>query len=386
MKRLRILNLPSTVGGHPTGLSKAFGQLGHHSEVWSLRSAPFGYASDKTIHKNSDSALAREVKRLSALSYVFRFDVVLFNFGTTLFAPQPLIADSLVSLGLPDNVLGRIAFRVGNLYLSGMQLVELSLLKLLRRKIVVQYQGDDARQADRFREMYGVNYAEISGQGSSAPARDALRRKQIRRLSRFADQTYVLNPDLLQVVPNSKFLPYAHFFGSNAPLKVRSRPLRVGHAPSHRGIKGTTQVIEAVKSLNESGTEIDLVLIEGKSNEEALTLYESLDLMVDQLVIGWYGGLAVESTSMGIPTLAYINERDLERLPKDFNQELAIVCTSPADLREEIQRLASLNDHDFLHMQERARGFSEKFHNPAQIALSILADIGSSRPSAKQSK
>ena len=93
---------------------------------------------------------------------------------------------------------------------------------------------------------------------------------------------------------------------------MEKRPLRIGHAPSDRKTKGTQLIIDALDSLNQSGYRFEFILIEGLSNEEARKKYETIDVLVDQLFAGWYGGLAVEAMALGKPVLVYLREEDFK--------------------------------------------------------------------------
>ena len=48
---------------------------------------------------------------------------------------------------------------------------------------------------------------------------------------------------------------------------------------------------------------------------EALGRLAAADLVVDQLVLGWYGAVAVEAMALGRPVLAYIREDEAEDNP-----------------------------------------------------------------------
>jgi hypothetical protein len=78
----------------------------------------------------------------------------------------------------------------------------------------------------------------------------------------------------------------------------------VTHAPNHRVVKGTKFVVESIQSLKSKGINVDLVLIEQKSNKEVIRiLAEVSDLHIDQLFFDGYGLNALESMSIGVPTI-----------------------------------------------------------------------------------
>lgn len=375
-RRLRVIHLPAIVGGNPPGISRALNEIGVKSEVWSSHKSVFGYQADRYLFRNSEPILLTEVRRLLALQYVFRCDVVFFNFGSTLFSPLISYADQGVA---PlKKIIMRPLIRVFNFYQVFMQSLELSLLGLLGRTIVVQYQGDDARQTDSFDKMYGIDIAELSGLRFDVSYFDRVKRKQIQTITRRASHVYALNPDLLNVLPqDSEFLPYSHVdLGDWLPFEsLNTGALKVGHAPSNRGTKGTQQIIEAVDQLKSEGVLLELILIEGLPNTEAKKIYQGLDVMIDQLHYGWYGGLATELMALGKPVACFVREGDLKWLPEDMRASLPILRISKETLVEDLRRICSLGRGSLQKLGAESRSYVEKFHNPKSIAVKILSDI-----------
>ncbi len=183
--------------------------------------------------------------------------------------------------------------------------IELYLLKLAGIKICVLPYGGDAYVYSRVRDknwLFGL----ISDYPFAA--------KQQIPISKRVD-FYIRESDI--------FLPGQMLFDGlgrsdwitpstlcvQEPDRVRARKtsddkLIVTHAPNHRAVKGTRFVIEAVDGLVKQGYKIELKLLERKTNEEVIrTLLEESDLHVDQLIFDGYGLNALESMSLGIPTV-----------------------------------------------------------------------------------
>jgi hypothetical protein len=372
-KQTKILHLPTTVGGNPQGLSHHLNLLDLKSETWAFQQNYFGYEANKVLTKNSDSLLLKEIKRLLALRYVFFYDVVFFNFGQTLFPQVSRPASANKSF------IRRVLLPLYRFYSHYMQNLELFLLTCLGRTLFVQYQGDDARQGDYLLVQFPINIAKQVEPGYYSADSDALKRKQIQRITSVCFKTYALNPDLLRVLPpGSEFLPYCHIsLESWNPhyTQLESRPLRIGHAPSHRGVKGTTLILDALDALKQKGFEFELVLIEGCSNAEAKERYKTLDILVDQLFAGWYGGLAVEAMALGKPVVVYLRDDDLKFIPSKMFAELPLIRATPDTIQSSIREILEMPRAKLLELAQRSRAYVERWHDPVNIAKRIKADI-----------
>ena len=145
----------------------------------------------------------------------------------------------------------------------------------------------------------------------------------------------------------------------------RSSPLRIFHAPNHRHIKGTEYFSSAVEDLRQAGYEIELVILERVPNEKVRETISTVDLVADQLIIGWYGMFAVEAMAMGKPVLCHIRA-DFEDF---FIQEgllepgeLPIIQCSPQNVKETLVQLIENRDQ-LISLGERSRNFVLKHHS-----------------------
>lgn len=372
-KKIKVLHLPSVVGGNAQGLSKHLKQIGVVSETWTLRQNYFGYVADKVISGYGDNLFWRELKRLLALRYIFKSDVVFFNYGQTLFQQLPK------SNNRNKGFLIWLLFPLYRHYARLMQNIEIFLLRVQKKVLLIQYQGDDARQGDYSLAHFSINIATQVEPGYYYHESDALKREQIQRLTAVCFKTYALNPDLLHVLPSgSEFLPYSHISledWSPCYTQMESRPLRIGHAPSHRGVKGTAFILAALDSLQRKGFDFELVLVEGLSNTEAKDLYKTIDVLVDQLFAGWYGGLAVEAMALGKPVLVYIRDEDLKLIPAKMAEELPCIQTSPDSIEASLREVLEMPRAKLLELAKRSRTYVEHWHNPIMIAKRIKRDI-----------
>ena len=332
-----ILHAPADVGGNAYGLSRAERELGLRSDVAVFSPGPFGYGFDFDLRAGIDHPLwVRFPRRAAFLRRALgEYDVFHFNFGLTFLQVRQL----------------------------GVILDELALVKRAGKTVLMTYQGCDVRPKAscpcRHPECFaGARYRQ--------PAAE--------RVLRRADRVFFLNPDLRHWLPGATFVPYA----SVDPREIQPVPasdgaeLVVAHAPTDRQVKGTRHVEEAVAELQREGLPIRLDLIEGVTRDEVLRRVAEADVVVDQVLIGWYGAFAVEAMALGRPVLAYIREGEPEDNP--FGAALPIVRTTAATLAGELRALAADRERR-LELGAAGRRFAEEHHDPRQIARTVLEGI-----------
>lgn len=324
------------------------------------------------LWKNNESFLIREIKRIAAIFMMpLRFNIVHYNFGTTLANPPFPYKPG-------EDFFHSLARRIYSFYTCLLQFVELLLLKFFRKPIFMHYQGDDARQGNYSLKNFEYSIASQVDDSYYNAASDTFKQKSIRRMAMFCSKIYALNPDLLHVLPGcAEFLPYSHIDLSEwTPVyPTRSNhPLRIGHAPSHRAVKGTNLIIDALNSLKEKGFSFELVLIEGLSNSEARKKYETVDVLVDQLFAGWYGGLAVEAMALGKPVLVYLREKDFKFIPKQMVKEFPFIQVCPETIQDGLEKVLKMSRDELINLAKLSRAYVEHWHDPLSIVSSIKSD------------
>jgi hypothetical protein len=152
-------------------------------------------------------------------------------------------------------------------------------------------------------------------------------------------------------------------------VTTREGPPVVVHAPSHRGIKGTRFVIDAVERLQRDGVEIDFRLVEGLPYPDARRAYDDADVLVDQLLVGWYGGLAVEFMALAKPVVCFLADEWTGRYaPAELMRDLPIVRAQPGDLHEVLRELLAGSRAELARLGLRGRTFVERWHDPVALA------------------
>ena len=143
------------------------------------------------------------------------------------------------------------------------------------------------------------------------------------------------------------------------------------HAPNHRNLKGTKFIIDAVDDLKKNGYSINLIVAEKKSNEEILLLINAADLIIDQLVIGWYAMFSIEAMAVKKPVMCYLRD-DLIHLYRVAGllaeQDPPLINTSPLTFKNDLRRI--LDDKSILSgYGERGYCYVERLHSTRSVGF-----------------
>lgn len=379
MKKSKILHIPATVGGNAQTINSQMKLLGIQSSSWALseNSMGLGKDADKFIYKETENFFVKEIKRFWSLKYIFLYRVVFFNFGSLLHTPFPFYRFN------KEEGINFLRLYLYSKYRYVMYRVEIGLLELLKVKVFVQYQGSDARQKDYCRSNFQVMLPEHARIYTLMDRlRDENKREQIKRFENFAKGIYSLNPDLMHVLPScTKFLPYCHidleiWKPVTCNISNYKEILKIGHAPSNRDVKGTDQILKVVKELQPAYSKrLSFQLIENVPYDEVMHAYQSIDILIDQIHIGWYGGLAVELMALGKPVLSYIREDDLKFIPPEMAENLPIVKTCPQTLKRNLISLIEMPYEELVELGKKSRQYVEKWHCPRKVVGQLIEEM-----------
>jgi hypothetical protein len=357
---MNVLHAPVNVGSQASSLATAENQArlegGCAGRSWSadFRHTPIVSAADhvsragKIFRGVSASKYAAPLRSFFyGLRNARKFDVLHLYFGRTM-----LLAGSLF---------------------PGWGQVDLPLWKAMKKRLFMTFQGCDAR----LRSVCAHESASACASGvcqviGCDELRDQKKRCATAILSKYCEKIFCLNPDLLQFVPGAEFLPYVNLGGSLLEPVEKSQSARpvIVHAPTDRAIKGTSFVEKASAELQATHAH-QLVLIENVPRREALRIYRTAHVVVDQLHVGWYGGFAVEGMALGLPVVAYLNLKHVQQIPGAMRNELPIVSATPETVAEVLAKLLD-NAKWRSELGEQGRRFVERWHHPVKIARRML--------------
>jgi glycosyltransferase involved in cell wall biosynthesis len=227
---------------------------------------------------------------------------------------------------LPDTDLFHFYF--GNTLIP--RRLQFPVLRVTRRKSVLHYLGSDIRGKSQEELVWGKR----------------------------ADAEIVGSWDAHRWVPTAHVVPppidLARYVAAPPPANER---VRIAHAPSNRAKKGTDAVIAACKELP-----VELDLIEGVKHDEARQRYTRADVIVDQLVVGWYGLFAIESMATGRPVITYLHDDAVALTESAYSVQVPIVNATKDTLVEKLRPLVE-SAQLRRELGERGRAYVERVHD-----------------------
>ena len=331
--RMRVLHAPTNPAGQATTISRAQRDLGIESDVLVFNKSVFAFDVDIDLKMDSRPWGTRTLsKKWNFLKCARRYDIFHFHYGRSL---------------LPKNL-------------------DLSLLRIMGKKTVMQYWGSDVIQID-VAKKYTLLSEETLKQVIPG-LNDEKQRKRIARMEKKVDASIVGDYSLLPFSPDSKVIRQALDLASFpfVGCEPKSGDVNIVHAPTNRLIKGTDEIIAAVERLKKDGHKVNLTMVENMPHSEAIEVFKKADIVIDDVLQGPYGLVAMECMALGKPVLGRIDEHFV-----DMYKDLPIVNSNPGNLYENLKMLV-LDSRMRLELGKRGRAYVEANHDAKMIARQFI--------------
>jgi glycosyltransferase involved in cell wall biosynthesis len=242
--------------------------------------------------------------------------------------------------------------------------LDLPFLKSRGKRIVYRGTGFDLRVRS---EHIARNPHNPFAHGYELDTDEELQRKYLAYLRDYVDLFIVQDPEMREYMPGARVVPRAIDLDSwpEAGIRPTGRPLVV-HAPSNTKVKGTAIIEAAVGELKQEGLSFDFKLVTGMQHSEAIDWYRRADVVVDQILLGWYGVVTIEALALGKPVIVYVRED----LYADFTPRIPIQNANPDTFKEALRDL--IVDFDARRkLSEDARSFVAEVHDARRVAASL---------------
>ena len=325
---MRIVLGPADPAGVGSALAGGLRARGHSVEVVTWVASPWGFRSDRVVGT-----------RIGAARFAFgrapRYDVMHVMGGRSWL----VYADIVVA-----RARGRLA--------------------------LIQYNGSDCRTSDIAKALHPARARIVD------PGRDREVRVHRRLGGRAARAAAVQDLELVDYLRDDFVRIYvAPFAIDMAAIEVARAasertprgPLRVLHAPSDRGIKGSDLIEEAVRAVSRDAS-IELVTVSGRPHEEVLAAVADSDLVVDQMNSETPGVLSAEAMALGKPVICEYAEGKLA----SFARPCPVVPATPETLQARLLELAS-DAGRRSELAEAGREYATRVHDPDAAAAAAEA-------------
>jgi hypothetical protein len=307
---LRVLHGMYEIAGQGMVLAQALRAVGCDARAFSYEIAWDGRRSDIVVDL---SRHANDLGRGLAMTGAFMrwgtwFDVFHLHFGTS-FLPRRL---------------------------------DVPLLKAIGKKVVFHFHGCEVRHRAHMLATHRLSTC-TECDPFCRPDHQA---KILAGAARLADLVLYSTLDLAESAPGAANLAlaidaarweaaaFAHPLPDPARRDGVNGPVVIAHAPTNPLIKGTRHVVDAVERLRAEFPRVELRVIDRQPWATMPQFLSGCDILVDQLMMGWYGLLAIEGMAESKAVIAYLRE-DFRSLRAD----LPVVSAEPATIYDVLRDL-----------------------------------------------
>jgi len=140
-----------------------------------------------------------------------------------------------------------------------------------------------------------------------------------------------------------------------------------------RNIKGSPFVLAAIERLKNEGHSVEYLLIDDKPSNQMRFYQAQADIVVEQLIYGWWGSTFVETSALSKPVVCYLRPAWKEFFFKKFPEytSLPVVEADTQSIYEVLKKLVT--DVSFRRQKaEESRRFAEMHFNPEQNIAELI--------------
>jgi hypothetical protein len=246
---------------------------------------------------------------------------------------------------------------------------EIKFLKSFGKKFMILYTGCDARIPELVQKYKWNTCKDCTNEykkfvGCEIPSKIELLNNDKNLFD------IILSPDECSGYFGNKYIT-TYFPVNISEYKIypvlKNTKLRILHAPTDEGYKGTRYINSVMQKLSENYS-FDFLIKKNLSLEELYSEIKISDLIIDQMLVGFYGLFAIESMAFGKPVICYIHPDIWEKIKIDC----PVINANPDSLYSVLENL-SLNPELLRDIGLNSRLYVEKYHNADSIAKDYLS-------------
>lgn len=161
-------------------------------------------------------------------------------------------------------------------------------------------------------------------------------------------------------------------FQAEYPKVTKKDKIRILHAPSNTHYKGTKYVKSSIAILQSKHYNFEYIEVQGLSINDLYEVIKSCNLVIDQMIGGYYGLLGVESMAFGKPVVAYIRPDIWNKISTDC----PVYNANPDNLTEVLEKIL-LEPEQLEERGRQSRKYVEKYHDAHIVAGELFSILNS---------
>lgn len=250
--------------------------------------------------------------------------------------------------------------------------LDLPFYKMFGKKIIMEYLGSDVQSyAISIAKYKWTNVIFMMSQEDGFFT-DEVRRKRLENESKYISKSIVCAPCYSEFATSAEVLPLAIDTKRFAfvHLPEFDGQIRIMHAPTHRGFKGTDFIVEAIEQLKLEGYNIYFDLVENVTHDELLERYKRCHLFIDQIMAGWYGTATIEAMSIGRPVIVSLRREYFSYI--DFGDKIPAIHADPDVIYNVLKDTLNMGVEFLIETGKKSRCFIEEYHDVKIVTKKLL--------------
>lgn len=243
----------------------------------------------------------------------------------------------------------------------GLSQREMDILRKTGKRLYTYTYGADVRTQLQTRALGEFNFCmDCPEPGKFCTCDDTVGKANITRIRHYATAMCAMG-DMTAYVPDCTNLHYWPLdLGAFRYVGVdlgHTRPLRIAHAPNHGFFKGSSYLEAAVSRLQAENYAVELVRVQGVSNDQVINLFSGADIVAEQFIGGFHGYTALEAMALGKAVISYVRSPDL----LINSDECPILNATPNSLYQILRDILA-GKHNLSELGRRGREYVEKYY------------------------
>lgn len=139
-----------------------------------------------------------------------------------------------------------------------------------------------------------------------------------------------------------------------------------------RNEKGSPYIVDAIERLKAEGHPVEYYFVDGVASREMRFHQAQADIIVDQLLYGWWGSTSVEALALGKPTVCYLRPSWKESFLKSFPEyEKLPIVEADIDNIYEVLKVLVTDEKYRLECAKASREFALQHFDPRRNAAAL---------------